>query len=62
MDNSKKNNEPQSYGSQDAWVTGETGQEVNPQKGNLNSQHGDFYASRQKGDQKEGSDTERDGK
>lgn len=38
--------EPQSYGSQADWVTGKTGQEVNRQKGNANSQHGDFYESR----------------
>lgn len=37
--------EPQSYGSQADWLTGKTGQEVNRQKGNANSQHADFYSS-----------------
>jgi hypothetical protein len=44
MDN--KGNEPQSYGSEKEWVTGETGQEVNRQSGNPNSQQSDFYQSR----------------
>ena len=39
-------NEPQSYGSQGDWVSGDVGQTVNRQKGNPNSQHGDFYESR----------------
>ena len=38
--------EPQSYGSQGEWVTGDVGQEVNRLKGHRNSQHGDFYESR----------------
>lgn len=38
--------EPQSYGSQSEWVTGDVGQEVNRLKGHPNSQHGDFYESR----------------
>lgn len=38
--------EPQSYGSDRDWLTGDVGQEVNRQKGNPNSQHGDFYESR----------------
>ncbi len=38
--------EPQSYGSQKDWVTGNVGETVNHQKGNPNSQHGDFYESR----------------
>jgi hypothetical protein len=37
--------EPQSYGSEESWVTGDVGQEVNRQKGHPNSQHADFYAS-----------------
>lgn len=37
--------EPQSYGSQGDWLSGNTGQEVNRQKGNSNSQHADFYSS-----------------
>jgi len=44
MDNDKK--EPQSYGSGEEWVTGDTGQTVNRLKGPPNSQHSDFYASR----------------
>jgi hypothetical protein len=43
--------EPQSYGSQADWVSGKTGQEVNRQKGNPNSQHGDFYESRRDGEE-----------
>lgn len=39
-------NEPQSYGSEKEWVTGETGQTVNRLKGHPNSQHADFYSSR----------------
>ena len=38
--------EPQSYGSQSDWVESDVGQTVNRQKGNPNSQHGDFYESR----------------
>lgn len=38
--------EPQSYGSQQDWLTGKTGQEVNRQKGQPNSQRGDFNAER----------------
>ena len=38
--------EPQSYGSGRDWLTGDVGQTVNRQKGNPNSQHGDFYQSR----------------
>ena len=40
-----RKSEPQSYGSQNEWLTGETGQEVNRLKGNPNSQRGDFYAN-----------------
>ncbi|HEV2722132.1 MAG TPA: hypothetical protein VG323_19075 [Thermoanaerobaculia bacterium] len=35
--------EPQSYGSQGDWVSGDVDQEVNRLKGRPNSQHGDFY-------------------
>jgi len=38
--------EPQSYGSQGDWVTGDVGEEVNRLKGHPSSQHGDFYESR----------------
>ena len=38
--------EPQSYGSQGDWVTGNVDEEVNRLKGHPNSQHGDFYESR----------------
>lgn len=42
----ERRNEPQSYGSQKEWLTGETGQNVNRLKGNRNSQRGgDFYAN-----------------
>ena len=44
MDNDQK--EPQSYGSGEDWVTGDTGQTVNRMKGAPNSQNADFYASR----------------
>jgi hypothetical protein len=47
MANDKTNNEPQSYGSDADWVTGQTGQKVNdPKAAPPNSQHGDFYESR----------------
>lgn len=39
--------EPQSYGSQGDWVTGDVGEEVNRLEGHPSSQHGDFYESRQ---------------
>ena len=38
--------EPQSYGSQGDWVSGNVDQEVNRLKGHPYSQHGDFYESR----------------
>ena len=44
MDNDKK--EPQSYGSGEDWVTGDTGQNVNRPKGTPDAEHSDFYASR----------------
>ncbi len=43
--------EPQSYGSGKDWVTGNTSQEVNPQKGNTNPQHSDFYAPRRENEE-----------
>ena len=46
----KKENEPQSYGSQGEWLTGKTGEKVNETKGHPTSQHGDFYESRIEGE------------
>ena len=43
-------NEPQSYGSGEDWVTGETGEEVNPPKASPNAQHREFYESRHDAD------------
>lgn len=43
--------EPQSYGSERDWLTGDTDQNVNRLKGNPNSQHGDFYRSRRESEQ-----------
>ena len=43
--------EPQSYGSDKSWVTGDVGEEVNRQKGKPNSQHGDFYASQRESEE-----------
>lgn len=48
MDEKKK--EPQSYGSGEQWVRGDTGQTVNRLKGTPNSQNADFYASRHEQD------------
>ena len=39
-------NEPQSYGSGEDWVTGETGEEVNPPKSAPAPEHQEFYKSR----------------
>lgn len=39
-------NEPQSYGSGQDWVTGETGEEVNPPKSAPAPEHEEFYKSR----------------
>jgi len=44
MDTDKK--EPQSYGSGEDWVAGDTGQTVNRQKGAPDPESADFYASR----------------
>ena len=41
--------EPQSYGSEKDWLTGNTSQEVNRQKGHPNSQRGDFFTEDQGG-------------
>ena len=38
-------NEPQSYGSQKEWVSGETGQNVNRTKSGPPAEHADFYDS-----------------
>jgi hypothetical protein len=43
-------NEPQSYGSGEDWVTGETGEEVNPQKSTPPPEHQEFYKSRHDSD------------
>jgi hypothetical protein len=39
-------NEPQSYGSGEEWVTGETGQKVNAPKSSPTAEHQEFYDSR----------------
>jgi hypothetical protein len=39
-------NEPQSYGSGEDWVTGETGEEVNPPKSTPPPEHRHFYEPR----------------
>lgn len=41
-----KGKEPQSYGSRDEWLTGKTGEVVNPPIEEKSSQRGDFYESR----------------
>jgi hypothetical protein len=38
--------EPQSYGSGEDWVTGKTGEKVNPQASTPPAEHRDFYDSR----------------
>lgn len=43
-------NEPQSYGSGEDWVTGDTGEEVNPQKSRPAPEHQEFYQSRHDSD------------
>lgn len=43
-------NEPQSYGSGEDWVTGETGEEVNDQKSRPPAEHKQFYDSRHDSD------------
>jgi hypothetical protein len=41
------NTEPQSYGSQSGWTSGETGQSVNRQKSTPPPEQPDFYESKQ---------------
>jgi hypothetical protein len=41
-----KGTEPQSYGSQEEWVQGRTGQSVNQQKSEPDPKHADFYENR----------------
>jgi hypothetical protein len=43
-------NEPQSYGSGEDWVTGDTGEEVNQQKSSPPPEHQEFYKSRHDSD------------
>ena len=38
--------EPQSYGSQEDWVTGKTGEQVNDQKSTPEPEHREFYDER----------------
>lgn len=38
--------EPQSYGSEQDWVTGKTGEQVNPPKSTPGPEHRDFYEER----------------
>jgi hypothetical protein len=47
---SSDGNEPQSYGSGEDWVSGETGEEVNPPKSAPAPEHQDFYKSRHDSD------------
>ncbi|MDQ3280152.1 MAG: hypothetical protein M3Q69_01925 [Acidobacteriota bacterium] len=42
----KDTREPQSYGSEQDWVTGKTGQEVNEQASAPPAEHQDFYDER----------------
>jgi hypothetical protein len=51
-------NEPQSYGSGEEWVTGETAEEVNSQKSTPPPEHREFYDSRR---DSEGSDAHQGG-
>jgi hypothetical protein len=51
-------NEPQSYGSGEEWVTGETAEEVNSQKSTPPPEHREFYDSRRDA---EGSDAHQGG-
>lgn len=43
--------EPQSYGSQQDWTTGRTGQEVNPPKAVPPPEHAAFYDSRRESEE-----------
>lgn len=49
------NNEPQSYGSQDDWTSGKTGQSVNNPKSAPTPEHIDFYESKQERETEGGS-------
>jgi hypothetical protein len=49
-----KEKEPQSYGSQADWVSGDVGGTVNKQKGSPSPQHDDFYAGRRDAEASEG--------
>jgi hypothetical protein len=49
-----KEKEPQSYGSQADWVTGNVGGTVNKQKSSPDAQHDDFYESRRDAEASEG--------
>jgi hypothetical protein len=42
----KDGKEPQSYGSQEDWVTGRTGEQVNEQKSEPAPEHREFYDER----------------
>ncbi|MGZ8867358.1 MAG: hypothetical protein ACXW2P_03365 [Thermoanaerobaculia bacterium] len=46
--------EPQSYGSQKDWVTGNVGETVNPQKGTPKPEHDDFYENRRESETNDG--------
>ena len=48
-------NEPQSYGSQDDWTSGKTGQSVNNPKSAPAPEHKDFYESTQERETEGGS-------
>jgi hypothetical protein len=48
-------NEPQSYGSQDDWTSGKTGQSVNDPKSEPTPEHADFYESKVEADTEGGS-------
>jgi hypothetical protein len=46
--------EPQSYGSQKDWVTGNVGETVNPQKGTPSPKHDEFYENRRDSETNDG--------
>ena len=48
-------NEPQSYGSQDDWTSGKTGESVNDPKSEPTPEHADFYESKVETDTEGGS-------
>ena len=43
--------EPQSYGSERDWLTGDTDQQINRLTGHPNSQHADFYQPRRESEE-----------